>query len=60
MLMKTGRLLISSDGWQSSSGTMSDLWSPGSDHRSPQRVRSDPWVRGDHGATASSAGGAGL
>ena len=52
-------LLIPSEGGRSSSGAVSGSFqAPGSSTPS-ERGRSDPWARGDPGATASHAGGAG-
>ena len=52
-------LLIPSEGGRSSSGAVSGSFrAPGSSTPS-ERGRSDPWARGDPGATASRAGGAG-
>ena len=52
-------LLIPSEGGRSSSGAVSGSFRASRMSTPSERGRSDPWARGDPGATASRAGGAG-
>ena len=52
-------LLIPSEGGRSSSGAVSGSFRASGSSTPSERGRSDPWARGDPGATASRAGGAG-
>ena len=52
-------LLIPSEGGRSSSGAVSGSFRASGSSTPSERGRSDPWARGDPGATVSRAGGAG-